>query len=126
MPSFTKRIFIVILLVLSVKSYAGTVKGNVTDKQSGEPAVGAIVSLHGTAYGNTTGLDGSYILRGVAEGEYDFEITYTSFSSYTEHIFIKDTQTIVLNEQLSPLSSTLKEVEVKAKYKNGSEEQARN
>ena len=126
MPSFTNRILMVILIALSAKSYAGTVKGNVTDKQTGEPAVGAVVMLHGTAYGTTTGLDGSYIIRGIAAGNYDFEITYSSFSTYTEHIVITDTQTIVLNEQLSPLSSTLKEVEIKAKLKNGSDEQARN
>jgi len=126
MSSFTQRIIIAILLILSVKSRAGTVKGNITDKQSGEPAVGAVVMLHGTSYGTTTGLDGSYTIHGITAGEYDFEISYTSFSSYTEHIVIKDTETILINVALSPLSSTLKEVEIKAKYNNGSDEQARN
>ena len=126
MPLFIRRILMIIFLVLSIKSYAGIVKGNVTDKQSGEPAVGAAVMLHGTTYGTTAGLDGSYTIHGIPAGEYDFEVVYATFSSYTEHIIIKDTQTLVINVQLSPLSSTLKEVEVKAKYKNGSDEQARN
>ena len=126
MASFKYKILTVFLLVFSINGYAGTIKGNISDKSSGDPLTGAIVMLHGTKYGTATGLDGSYIIRDVPAGEYDLEVMYTSFETYKEHIKISADQTLTVNKLMEPRYSALKEVEVKAKLKNGSDEQARN
>jgi len=122
----TRALLSIFLLLFSVKGYSGTIKGSITDKQSGEPLVGAVVMLHGTQYGAATGLDGSYEIKNVPAGEYDFEIMYASFETYKEHISVKDGETLTISNKLIPSSHVLSEVQVTAKYKNGSEEQGIN
>ena len=117
---------LIALLLFSFKSYCGGIKGNVSDKQTGEPVIGAVVMLHGTSYGTTTGLDGSYEIKNIAAGEYDLDLLYSSFKAIHQHITIKDGETQTINERLEPSSNSLADVEVKAKIKNGSDEQARN
>jgi len=127
MRFFTKGSLLFILVVFaSFMTFAGTIKGTVNDKQSGEPLLGAIVDLKGTAYGATSGLDGSYKLENVPAGTYDFEIKFSSYETYTQHITITDNQTLVINEDLKSATHALDEVEITGKYKNGSDEQSRN
>jgi outer membrane cobalamin receptor len=126
MPKTNTCILVVLLLLSSVQSYCGTLKGSVIDKQTGEPIIGGVVVLHGTRYGTTTGLDGSYEIRNIPAGEYDLEMMYTSFTTFHQHIVVKDAETLTINELLEPTTESLTEVEVKAKAKNGSDEQARN
>ncbi len=130
MSLISKRIFLLILLMcvktFLVTGYSATIKGNVSDKQNSEPLAGAIVMLTGTTYGATTGLDGSYIIRNIPKGEYDLEVKYFSFETFKKHISVTDVEVIIINCQLSQLSKTLNEVQVTAKYNNGTDEQARN
>jgi outer membrane cobalamin receptor len=122
-----KNLFLLaILCITSIKSFSGTIKGFVNDKTNGEPIIGAVVMLEGTKYGTATGLDGSFTMRNIPSGTYELEIRFASFEAYKQHIVLSDTQTIVINHLLAPLSATLGEVEVKGKLKNGSDEQARN
>ena len=126
MPFLSKQLLAIVLLLLSVKSYSATIKGNVSDKVSGEPLVGAVIMLHGTQFGTTVGLDGSYTIHNIPAGEYDLEIMLTSFETIKEHIKLTDEQILIINRKLESNSKLLTEVEVKAKVKNGSDEQARN
>lgn len=127
MLSFAKGVLAPLLLVLlAFKSYSGTIKGSVTDKETGEPMAGAIVMLQGTSYGVAAGLDGSYVLKNIPTGSYELQVKFTSFETFTKHIDLRDAETQDLNIQLTASASTLKEVEIKAKLKNGSDEQARN
>lgn len=126
MPKTNTCILVVLLLLSSVQSYCGTLKGSVNDKQTGEPIIGGVVVLHGTSYGTTTGLDGSYEIKNIPAGEYDLEMMYTSFTTFHQHIVVKDAETLTVNELLEPTTGALTEVEVKAKAKNGSDEQAKN
>ena len=123
---FFTKIIVYILLFLSFKSYAGTIKGTVSDKTSGEPLIGAVVLLTGTQYGAATGLDGSFTITNVPGGTYDLEIRYSSFETYKEHITLSQDQSISIKQMLSPSSKVLNEVEITGKLKNGSDEQVRN
>ena len=98
MPKTNTCILVVLLLLSSVQSYCGTLKGSVNDKQTGEPIIGGVVVLHGTSYGTTTGLDGSYEIKNIPAGEYDLEMMYTSFTTFHQHIVVKDAETLTVNE----------------------------
>jgi outer membrane cobalamin receptor len=126
MSNIYAKFLFFLLFISSATGYCGTLKGNVSDKQTGEPIIGGVVLLHGTSYGTTTGLDGSYEIKNVPAGEYDLEMMYTSFTTFHQHIVVKDAETLTINELLEPTTGALTEVEVKAKAKNGSDEQARN
>jgi hypothetical protein len=126
MPSVLKRILLLVLLISSTGGFAATIKGSVTDGGGGDPLVGAVVVLVGTAYGTTTGLDGSYTISKVPKGEYELEIRYSSFETFKQHVSISDdAAVVVVNGPLALNAKALKEVQVKAKFNNGSDEQAR-
>lgn len=115
------------LILAGFAADAGTLKGLVLDKQSGEPIIGAIVVLKGTQYVTTTGLDGSYVIKNVPKGDYEIEVQYTSFEKYNSKVVVNDdAQSIAININLAEKSSVLNEVQIKGKYKAGSAEQARN
>jgi TonB dependent receptor/CarboxypepD_reg-like domain/TonB-dependent Receptor Plug Domain len=118
--------FFILSLFLSLKGFSGTIKGYITDKSDDAPVIGAAVMLHGTPYGTTTGLDGSYELKNVPAGSYDLEVVYSTYAKYSQHITITGSETLQINSRLEPSSKTLNEVQIKATYKNGSDEQARN
>ena len=122
---FRKEILFVLFLILAAKGYCGTIKGGVTDKHSGDPLINAIVMLEGTKYGTVTGLDGSYMLQNIPAGTYELVVEYTSFENFKQHIVVTDSERVVVNVLLSPLSSVLNELSVVGKFKNGSDEQAR-
>ncbi|MDR3679234.1 MAG: TonB-dependent receptor [Flavipsychrobacter sp.] len=119
--------FLTLFVIASLTSTAATIKGLVIDKESGEPVIGALVVIKGTEYATTTGLDGSYTIKNVPKGEYDISIQYTSFEKYNNHIVISDeTQIVSNNIKLIETSSVLNEVQIKGKYKAGTDEEARN
>ena len=126
MSSFRKKILILFLLISSINGYSGTIKGLVVEKRNGNPLPGVIVMLEGTSFGTTSGLDGSYVLHNIPSGDYYFRIRYSSFKTFASHISIKDDQVITVNAELEDTTSVLGDVVIKAKLKNGSDEQARN
>ena len=58
------RIFFLILLLtlITMTAFAGTVKGTITDRQTSEPLTGATVQVVGTPVGAVADLDGNYTL----------------------------------------------------------------
>ena len=71
-------LFTVFLAFGYVIAFAGTVKGKVTDAKTGEPLIGATVTLTGSGKKLTTSvnLDGSYIFRNVPVGKYKIKINF--------------------------------------------------
>ena len=79
-----KLIFCLVLgLLIGVNietlSAQGSVRGKVTDKETGEPIISANVFLKQTGQGTITDLDGNYVLRDIPEGVYDIECTYLGY-----------------------------------------------
>ncbi len=120
------KVLLLFILLFTVRGYSATIKGIISDKKTGEPIIGAIVVLTGTQFGNTTGLDGSYKISEIPAGAYDLEVRFVSYELFKMHVVLSEGQTLEINQGISQLSSTLNEVEIKSKMKNGSDEQARN
>ncbi|MBI1225665.1 MAG: SusC/RagA family TonB-linked outer membrane protein [Bacteroidetes bacterium] len=57
-----------------------TIKGTVTDAQSGESLIGANVLVIGTSAGTITDIDGTYEIR-VPDGATEIEFTYTGYAA---------------------------------------------
>jgi hypothetical protein len=118
-------LFITSLLLLSNSLYAATIKGYVYDSKNGEQLVGALVVLENTKHGAASELDGRFIIKNVPAGSYKLKISYASYNDVVRDISLTDNQTLNLgNIKLTLKFSTLKEVQVTGKYKNGSDEQA--
>ncbi len=88
-----KYILLITLFISGLSVRAATVKGYVTDAQTGESLVGATVTLTTVVGGNTrfgavAGLDGSYSLREVPEGSYTLIVSYISYKTSTQQISV--------------------------------------
>ena len=53
--------------------YAQSLRGVVTEAETGEPIIGATVVLKGTTIGTITEMDGSYTLKDIVPGRYNVE-----------------------------------------------------
>ncbi len=59
---------------------AGKIRGQVVNKDSGEPLIGANVIIDGTERGTTTNQDGRFVIPNVPAGTYDVKATYIGFA----------------------------------------------
>jgi len=53
----------------------GQIKGKITDKDTGDPIIGASVLVLGTKYGAMTGIDGTYLIKRVPPGIHTLRIS---------------------------------------------------
>lgn len=51
------------MISISVFSQTRTISGTVTDSKSGEPVIGATVTIKGTSTGTITDTEGTFLLR---------------------------------------------------------------
>ncbi|MBK8626438.1 MAG: TonB-dependent receptor [Saprospiraceae bacterium] len=88
-----QKIALIILALMSIValgvSQTGTVRGNIYEKESGEPIIYCNVQLAGTNLGGTTDLDGFFTIPNVPVGEYKLMATYVGFDSISTIIKIK-------------------------------------
>lgn len=80
---FLAKCLLLLFVAMGMSSLASaqrTIKGVVTDGQSGEALIGANVLVIGTSSGTITDIDGTYEIR-VPDGASQIEITYTGYAS---------------------------------------------
>ncbi len=79
------KYYFVLFLTLGIVTHlfaqkqTGSIRGKVTDTETGEPLIGANVFLKQTGQGTVTDLDGNFVLRDVPPGPYDVECTYLGY-----------------------------------------------
>ncbi|MEA2031067.1 MAG: carboxypeptidase-like regulatory domain-containing protein [candidate division Zixibacteria bacterium] len=95
----------------------GTIKGTITDKNSGDPVVGASVMVVGTDRGAMTDFDGKFIILQMEPGEYTIRITSIEYTTVeVTQVKVKADITTSLNQQVEPKTTDLgKVIEVKGK-----------
>ena len=123
-----KTFFLLVALFgfFALNGFSATIKGIVAEQKTGESLSGAVIFLEGTKFGASSGLDGSYTVSNVVVGEYELRVTYASFKTFRRHVSVKDDQPIVINVEMQDSTAVLNEVQVTAKLKTGSDEEARN
>jgi outer membrane receptor protein involved in Fe transport len=120
-----------ILFLYSISLFAAgtsTIKGVVIDKANGEPLIGATLTLKSknkATLSSASGLDGSFVLRNIASGEYELEVKYISYQKTELKFNLKDGEPRAFKIQLEAKGSSLREVNVKAKADGGSDRSAR-
>ncbi|MGG9961824.1 TonB-dependent receptor domain-containing protein [Ferruginibacter sp. SUN106] len=73
--SFLSILFAAIVNMAS----AQTIRGKVTDAVTGEPLVGATVSLEDTKFSAIVNLDGTYVLKNIPAGKYEIKVKYSGY-----------------------------------------------
>ena len=92
----------------------GTIRGFVTDKSNGEPAIFVTVSLEGTSYGVTTDVTGYYTLSKIPAGTYTLNVSSVEYETVTQSVTIEGSKVVSVNIQVSPKVTELQGVEISA------------
>ena len=69
--------------VASEAAAARVIRGTVTDASTGQPLIGASVSVVGTRTGAATDLQGDFVINGVDAGDVELRITYVGYTPLT-------------------------------------------
>lgn len=107
-----KLLAALLLLPLALPLTAQTIKGVLTDNNTGEAVPFANVVLEGTRYGATTDLNGFYLINKIPAGTYTLRIRYVGYEEHTEEITVGKGQTITRNIALKWTATTLQDVVV--------------
>ncbi|NCD70009.1 TonB-dependent receptor [Mucilaginibacter agri] len=126
-----KLLPLLILLFYSTVNFAqniALVRGTVTDKQTGEPMLGAVVTLKnksGYSKSTGTGLDGSFIFKNAPAGNLEIEVKYVSYQKYETNIELAANATRFVKVQLEAKVNNLNDVVVTGHGNRESDQSAR-
>ncbi len=109
------------LLIFVAAANAEKIKGQVYDQKTGEPIIGATVIFEQTNKATSTGLDGSFELKGLSKGSYSLKVSYIGYKTVFRKIEITNQDNPAFKIYMVPAGSDLQEVAVTA-HKNGSTE----
>jgi hypothetical protein len=113
--TFTRLLLLGLISVytnLSAQEYnLPLLSGQVTDAQSGDPLVGAVISVDFKKSGSITDAKGSYKLS-LPVGEYVVKVSNVGYNPYRTKIYVK--ADMVLNVELNDVTKQLEEVIVSA------------
>ncbi len=116
--SMKKILLLALTTLLSTFIFAqkgGTVRGNIYDKETGEPVIFGSVQLVGTDMGDNTDEDGFFSIGGVPAGQYSLLATYVGFDTLTVQITLREGA--IVNQKLMMTQSAfeLGEVDISAR-----------
>lgn len=102
---YSRMMFTLLLGLISFQIvYAGDygkITGSVTDKQTGEPLIGANIIIPGTTLGATTDNDGRYILLNITPGTYSVRISFIGYTPVeVKEVKVVQGLTIEVNAEL--------------------------
>ena len=107
-------LFLGLSLSLNVFSQKGTIRGFVSDKETGEPIMFCNVSIEGTSYGSQTDLNGMYTLSKIQGGEHTLVVTYVGYKKLTKKVNLKTGQLLTVKLELETSTVNIDEVEISA------------
>jgi outer membrane receptor protein involved in Fe transport len=112
-----KCVILPILILFSINSFAGEIKGRVLDASNGEPLVGATVSVNNKSV--LVKLDGTYSVKNIAAGKYAIQVTYTGYKSTSKEVVLANANDIkVVDINLEPTVTSLSSVTVSSNGKD--------
>lgn len=81
---------------------SGKLAGMVTDRDTGEPLIGANVIIQGTQFGAATDIDGNYFILNIQPGSYSVKVSYVGYTSQTiQNVRVVPGVTYELNTSLA-------------------------
>lgn len=92
----------------------GIISGKVTDNKK-EPLPFASVYINQTTIGTTTGVDGTFKLQRVPEGEQDLVVSFVGFQTFQTTVTVDDSVEVQVVVNLLPSTTAMKEVQIRSK-----------
>lgn len=111
-----KWILIAILCILfpvAAMAQTGKIAGKITDRETGEPLIGANVVIEGTDRGAATNINGEYVILNVPIGKVTLVSSYIGYQQITiRDILIKSNETTTTDFRLPSEAFKVGEVEI--------------
>ena len=120
--TFKRKTFSILsLLLCTLLVQASNIKGNVADKQTGEPMTGATIQIIGTSFGTVADMDGNYTLSNIPNGVYTLLVKYIGYKDQeAKGINLKGDE-LIINFALDSDAQALGEVAVVAQLKRNTD-----
>jgi len=93
---FTIIILSLFTTISSIYAETGSIRGRVIDKETNAEIIGANVIIKGTYKGAASDFDGNFFITGLAEGDYDIEVSMIGYKIQL-HTGVKVTKNSVVN-----------------------------
>ncbi|MGY8989108.1 MAG: TonB-dependent receptor [Flavobacteriales bacterium] len=107
-------LFSFLFFVSSSFAQTGTIRGFVSDKNTGEPIMFCNVTIDGTSHGSQTDLNGMYTLSKIPAGEHKIVVTFIGYKKLTKDISLNTGQILTLKFELESSTVNIGEVEISA------------
>ena len=92
-----------------------TIKGNITDSNTGEPLIGANIMLIGTNLGNASDANGEYIIKDIPFGRHTLKAMFIGYEDLEKEILImRHKQEYIIDIKLKSSAIELQETKVTA------------
>lgn len=115
MPAIRFIFFAVLYFSFTAAVAQFSLKGNITDQESGEPVSYVSVIIHETGRGNYSDENGAYLIAGLKNGRYHVHFTCLGYES--KYVDIKiDSANLVLDVALRPTILELNQIILEGEY----------
>lgn len=115
--SFQRLIFFLIFFVMTEFSFGktGIIKGVVIDEGTGDPMIGARISVENQKFGALTKINGDFIIQNIPEGVYTIKINYVGYQTITiNDVVVKSNQVTTLDVSMRQADLMQKEIIITA------------
>src|SRR4051812_9763388 len=99
-----------VITTLAVPVAAGTVRGRVVDKESGQPVVAAQITIVGTSLGALTNNEGQFTITGVTAGQVTVRAARIGYQPANQAVVVSDNSDATANFSLERAVARLEEV----------------
>ncbi|MFK7933738.1 MAG: carboxypeptidase-like regulatory domain-containing protein [Saprospiraceae bacterium] len=113
-------LLLLLLTSFTLSAQKGIVRGNVYDKETGDPIIYGTVQLSGTTMGGNTDINGFFTIADVPAGNYTLQASYIGYDSTAVDIKVANNAIVYKSLYITEAATTLGTVNVSA-----SREQAR-
>ncbi len=111
MKNRTLSFFLILFLILSAfaqQENFGTIRGVVTDAETGDPLIGVNIVVIGTYLGASTDMDGFFVIKDIKPGEYTLEVSYIGYKVMKRTgVKVRAGETVDLKLKMEPTSLAL-------------------
>lgn len=108
-------LFVLLLVPIVLLAQDGKLRGLVTDKESGEPLIGANVVVDGTSLGAASDVNGEFVILSVPPGIYTLKASYIGYAPVTiSNVRILSNITTTQDIQMSSTAVQASEVVITA------------
>ena len=115
--SYLKRIVVALAILLfssEIVLAQGTLKGTITDANSGDPLYGANIIVVGTSIGTASDIEGAYRIPNIPAGDVKVKFSYLGYEPQTLEITIVNDRTIETDVALKYSVIEGEEIEITA------------